>query len=79
MKVKDLLRILSEMDPNADVLIAAQPSHPMEYAVGGVALRSDFAGEEVERGRGNPEDVLLLEGTWLRYGWRDAWDHARTL
>ena len=78
MKVKHLLRILSEMDLEADVLIASQPGHPMEYAVAGVALRSDVSGEAVETARGGPSDVLLLEGAWLRYGARAAWSEART-
>jgi hypothetical protein len=33
MKVKDLLRVLSAMDPEANVVLGSQPGYPMEYAL----------------------------------------------
>ena len=78
MKVKDLLQVLSGVDPDANVLIAAQPTYPIEYALVGVAVRSDFCGEDDDPASGSPTDVLLVEGSFARYGSRDVWSSART-
>ena len=78
MKVRDLLTMLADVDPEANVLLGTQPGYPMEYALRGVAVRSDFSGAEDTGAGARPNDVLLLEGAHLRYGTRDAWDQART-
>ena len=77
MKVKDLLAILSDLDPEADVLLASQPNYPIEYRLGGVAVRSDFADPDDLSAGAKSNDVLLLEGSHIRYGSRDAWDRPR--
>jgi hypothetical protein len=86
MKVHELIAILQELEPDADVYIMSQPNYPFEHAVRGVSVREDFS--ECEQGEtkeaagdrwtaraselpGN--DVFILEGEQLRYGSREAW------
>lgn len=83
MKVKELIKILKDCDPNAEVVLATQPGYPMEHALDGLTVREEMLdGDErkdAEWGdgcRGN--DVLLVEGHHLRYGDRDAWANPRT-
>ncbi len=80
MKVKDVLAILADLDPEANVLLATQPSYPMESTLGGVAVRSEVSevSESDDTAAGpQPNDVLLLEGSHVRYGTRAAWDPSR--
>jgi hypothetical protein len=44
MKVKELIDILEEQDPDADVLIMSQQSWPFENGVYGVTVRSEMDG-----------------------------------
>jgi hypothetical protein len=86
MKVQDLIRILGDCDPEADVYVMAQRSYAFECALHGVAERRAFvetydddeaaasASTDADRRR---TDVFLVEGSQLRYGSRDAWDAAR--
>ncbi len=75
MKVKNLLKILRDMDPEANVLLDVQPNQPIEYSVTGVVQRSEFSEFDPTEAAcgGNPNDVLLLAGVYLRYGSRAAW------
>lgn len=82
MKVNELIKILKDCDPNAEVLMVSQPNYPFEYAVDGLVVREEMVDEEDEGTwgdgcRGN--DVLLLEGKQLRYGDREAWAHSRNV
>ena len=84
MKVKELIEILEDMDPEATVLLASQPSWPFEYGLAGVAVRGDFAdeedggGDEPTYGLGTAaNDVFIVEGQQLRYGSKAAWSAAR--
>jgi hypothetical protein len=77
MKVKDLLSILRDLDPEANVVLCAQPNYPIEYTLRDVAVRSDFSDPDDMTSGAQPNDVLLLEGTHLRYGSRAAWDASR--
>jgi hypothetical protein len=88
MKVAELIALLEEQDPEAEVLIMSQPSWPFEYAVCGLARRSepeDVDDDETEPAHGNGEasgarddratsDVFIVEGTQLRYGSKRAWE-----
>jgi hypothetical protein len=80
MKVRDLMKLLEEQDPDAEVSMVTQPNWPMEYAVGGVAVRSDMFDADVEPATEryadgmSASDVVLVEGRWLRYGHRTAWE-----
>jgi hypothetical protein len=88
MKVRDLIEILEDQDPDAEVLIMSQENWPFENAIAGVAVREDFVdeddeGEEDEDGtepeyeKGTaPNDVFIVEGQQLRYGSKAAWNAA---
>jgi hypothetical protein len=82
MKVHELIKLLSSCDADAEVTLIEQPNYPLEHAVAGVALRGDLCDEDGrprrcnERDGSAPNDVLLVEGTWLRYGDHAAWRAA---
>jgi hypothetical protein len=82
--VSELIEILSEMDADAQVLIASQSQWPFEHAVYGVARRAEMlADEDGEPATESHEpgtaasDVFIVEGTQLRYGSKTAWETAR--
>jgi hypothetical protein len=59
MKVRELIAVLEDLDPEAAVYIMSQPNYPFEHAVSGVALREDFADcddEDDEEGEGEEEE-----------------------
>jgi hypothetical protein len=92
MKVRELMALLSEMDPDASVYVAIQPEYPFEVALLGIAVRRDFT-ETDEDGLEDDEshqdrwstparllpgnDVLLVTGEQVRYGERATWDAVR--
>jgi hypothetical protein len=81
MKVQDLIDILSEQDPDAEVLLMTQQSWPFEYSIAGVTCRSELVGDDGEDSSESddgtkPEDVFLVEGRQLRYGNANAWNVA---
>ena len=80
MKVSELIELLCGFDADAEVVLATQPNYPMEHTVSGVARRADLRdqpGPHRETPDSAPNDVLLVEGRWLRYGDLAAWDAAR--
>ena len=90
MKVHELIELLEEMDPEADVWLMVQPSYPFEHRIEGVCQRSDLAEPDpeaepwAERDRWGANesqlpatDVFLLDGGQARYGAKAAWDAAR--
>lgn len=88
MKVRDLIEILEDQDPDAEVLIMSQENWPFENAIAGVAIREDFVdddeededdedGTERQYEKGTaPNDVFIVEGQQLRYGSKAAWNAA---
>ena len=68
MTVQDLLDFLEAADPEAEVVIAHQPSHPLEARVLGACSRGDFS--EV----GDPEDVVIVARESSEYSSRAAWE-----
>lgn len=49
MNVQDLIERLSELDPEAPILLAHQPSWPLQFTLRGVATSQDIAnGSECE-------------------------------
>lgn len=42
MKVSKLIELLSDLDPDAEVYVMSQRSHPFEDALDGVTIREDF-------------------------------------
>jgi hypothetical protein len=83
MKVREMIDILSQFDPEATIYLAAQPGYPVEYATVGVAVRSELEGEGEPEARtspvanSRPNDVLIAEGSFERYGDRRTWEVAR--
>lgn len=90
MRVRELIEILEDLDPEAEVLVAVQPSWPFEHALDGVAVREDFTemedGDEEEpagdrwtapAGRLPRNDVFIVAGDQLRYGSPNAWNVTR--
>jgi hypothetical protein len=75
MKVMELVLLLLDLEPHAEVVIAARPSVPVEHAVQGVVTRAQ-CGDEPEPSSlyGSPTDVLLVEGAPLRPCWRAPFD-----
>ena len=90
MKVRELIQILEELEPEASVYVMSQQSWPFEVAIHGVAVRQDFTEadpgaephDDADRWNASGEalpmnDVFIVEGGQLRYGNKDAWDTAR--
>lgn len=80
MKVSELIELLSCFDADAEVVLSTQPNYPMEHAVAGIAARATLRDEPDvcrETVGAAPNDVILIEGRWLRYGDLAAWDATR--
>lgn len=88
MKVSELIELLEEQDPDADVLVMMQKNWPFECSLAGVTTRDEMLraderdeddGEQVEpriESGTAKSDVFLVEGEQLRYGSKTAWDVA---
>lgn len=87
MKVKELIDILEEQDPDAEVLIMSQQNWPFENGVYGVTVRSEMDGDDEDEDEDGADtaaardgratnDVFIVEGSQLRYGSKTAWDVA---
>jgi hypothetical protein len=78
MKVKELMEVLQDLEPNAQVLIASQPNWPFEIELAGIVTRAE-CGDEPEPSslKGAPTDVFLVEGQQLRYGSKTPFRLAR--
>ena len=87
MKVSELIELLEEQDPDAEVLVMSQPNWPFELGLAGVTTREEMLRAEreerddddyeprFERGTAK-NDVFLVEGEQLRYGSKTAWSVA---
>jgi len=87
MKVSELIELLEEQDPDAEVLVMSQPNWPFELGLAGVTTREEMLradrdedgddGDEPRLERGTAKsDVFLVEGEQLRYGSKAAWSVA---
>jgi hypothetical protein len=89
MKVSELIELLEEQDPDAEVLVMMQqPNWPFELSLAGVTTREEMLradrdeddgddDEEPRLERGTAKnDVFLVEGEQLRYGSKTAWSVA---
>jgi hypothetical protein len=90
MKVSELIELLEEQDPDAEVLVMMQENWPFECALAGVTTREEMLradreerdeddedDEEPRLERGTAKsDVFLVEGQQLRYGSKTAWQVA---
>jgi hypothetical protein len=83
MKVRELIELLEDQDPDAEVFIMSQENWPFENAVAGVAVREEMIEDDedddedreeprYEKGTA-PSDVFIVEGEQLRYGSKAAW------
>lgn len=91
MKVHELIEILTDLDPDADVYLMTQQQWPFEVTLEGVAVRGDFTDPDPECEPldpsadrwGAPEaslpmnDVFFVGGGQIRYGSQFAWDALR--
>jgi hypothetical protein len=85
MKVKELIEVLKDLEPNAQVLIASQPNWPFEIELSGVVTRAECDQPDEDRnaepkGMSSglaPTDVFLVEGQQLRYGSKTPFRLAR--
>lgn len=75
MKVRQLLDLLAEYSPEAEVRLVHQPNYPLLSALAGVVGESEVRTHEGrDLGDDEPEVVFLLEGQPLGYGRANAWD-----
>ncbi|MGN6105512.1 MAG: hypothetical protein ACTHU0_10440, partial [Kofleriaceae bacterium] len=64
MKVRELMMLLEELDPNAQVFIMSPMHWPVEYTVDGIAIREELQGDDdegLEEGT-SASDVFIVEG-----------------
>lgn len=85
MKVRELIELLEDQDPDAEVLLMSQPNWPFELGVEGVTTRDQMLRADREDRDENDEregpldqgtarnDVFIVEGDQLRYGSKTAW------
>ena len=73
MKVRDLIDILSDHDPEAEVRMMIQPSYPLEAGLDGVVSDGQIREHEDEPEEGEPV-VYLLQGSHVGYGRPAAWE-----
>jgi hypothetical protein len=81
MKVQQLLEMLHDYDPDAEVLIATRDRFPWDCKIAGVCTREDIILEEDEEDEANDEpekdtkenDVIIAMGDQLRYGSAGIW------
>ena len=79
MKVRQLLDLLAEYSPEAEVRLLHQPRYPLASTLGGVVGESEVRDHEGgELGDDEPEVVYLLEGQPLGYGRSHAWEAAES-
>ena len=68
MKVRQLLDLLAEYSPDADVRVVSQPRYPLESSLAGVVSESEVRAHEGRELGAEPEVVFLLEGQQIGYG-----------
>jgi hypothetical protein len=83
MTVQQLRDLLEDCDPEAEVLLAHQPSWPLQFTVRGVYAPEPFdPTDPINEGVEPPEDrgnvVYIVEGSqpFYPYAPREAWDAA---
>ena len=73
MKVRELIEALESYQPDAEVLLCTQQQWPFESALLGAVSREEMQGQNTAPSGGSGADVLLVEGSQIRYGSKAAW------
>jgi hypothetical protein len=87
MKVSELIELLEEQDPDAEVILTIQRNWPLEHRLYGVTTREDMMGADEDAKEDDDweaetpkdasrNDVILVEGEFVRYGSSTAWEVA---
>jgi len=78
MKVRDLIEKLEEYDGELEVVIASQPSYPMEYGIAGVVSEKEMQSRDDEESdkedNQSSDKVYLVEGNQHGYSKKDIWN-----
>jgi hypothetical protein len=80
MTVEELIALLEDCDPEAEVRLAHQPSWPLAFELRGVAVPDDAGYEGDEADAPKPGVVWLVEGSHpddSPYALSYLWDIAR--
>ena len=83
MTVQELIDLLTECNPDSEVLLASQSHYPLEHELRGLTTRREMVRAESEDEGGdddvdNDEDsdmdeVILVDGAFRGYGSKTAW------
>ena len=70
MKVQELIALLENCDPEAEVTFASQPNYPFEYSITGVVLREDVVREDAQADPdyGDDDEPLVFDAEAYDYG-----------
>ena len=71
MTVGELISMLEGFDEESNVFFISQPNWPFEYSIKDIVERSNFENDETDGKKNN--DVILVEGSQIRYGNKNAW------
>jgi hypothetical protein len=84
LTVAELIALLEDCDPDAQVRLAHQPAWPLQFTLAGLATTDDLdatPGAEDEAGRDGPAVVWLVPGEppagVTPYAPEQLWEHAR--
>jgi|TARA_Y100000310_G_C20634570_1_gene790485 hypothetical protein len=73
MTVKELIEMLVQYNPQAEVKIMSQPNNPLEYRVEHACSRAEISDRDGDYDD-EPDDVFIVEGSQLGYGSKKAWN-----
>ena len=78
MTVAELYSLLTDLPPDAEVRLAIQPRHPLEYHVAGLRHVVPSDDPDAYNVKDAPKDgvVYLLEGWWADDASRDLWNEV---
>jgi len=78
VKVRQLIDLLGDYSPDAEVRIMHQPRYPLQSTLGAVVGESEIREHEGGDLGDDPEVVYLLEGSQIGYGRKVAWEAAES-
>lgn len=86
MHIKTMIEMLEDLaqdNPEAQVFAMHQPTYPLEVGIVGVARRNEIEDIESEdngpgaNGDARGSDIILVLGSFARYGNTAAWEVVR--